>query len=102
MHIQGMINKTWKKINGQCLNQYPTQQFVNIATNTVRMAHSLYQNGDGFGQYSKSINLEAHLEFDYNILEWRVQWFDIKWYIDAYEKDTIMNAILRTMPWIIL
>ena len=49
MHIQGMINKTWKKINGQCFNQYPTQQFVNIATNTARMAHSLYQNGDRFG-----------------------------------------------------
>ena len=33
--------------------------------------------------------------------QWRVQWFDIKWYIDANEKDKIMNAILRTMPWII-
>ena len=34
--------------------------------------------------------------------QWRVQWFDIKWNTDAYEKDKIMNAILRTMPWIIL
>mgnify|MGYP007088599264 CR=1 FL=1 len=35
-------------------------------------------------------------------LQWRVQWFDIKWYTDAHEKDKITNAILRTMPWIIL
>ncbi|KAL4655201.1 hypothetical protein ACB092_01G433400 [Castanea dentata] len=49
MHIQGMINKTWKKINGQCFKQFPKLQFVNITTNTARMAHSIYQNEDGFG-----------------------------------------------------
>ena len=49
-HIKGMINKTWKKINGQCFNQSPMlQSFVNIATNNARVAHSLYQYGDGFG-----------------------------------------------------
>ena len=49
-HIKGMINKTWKKINGQCFNQLPMlQSFVNIATNYASVAHCLYQYGDGFG-----------------------------------------------------
>ncbi|XP_050288828.1 (E,E)-alpha-farnesene synthase-like isoform X2 [Quercus robur] len=49
-HIKDMINKSWKKINGQCFNQLPMlQSFVNIATNNARVAHSLYQYGDGFG-----------------------------------------------------
>ncbi|KAM3714985.1 hypothetical protein ACB098_01G376600 [Castanea mollissima] len=49
MHIQGMIDKTWKKINGQCFKQFPKLQFVHNTTNTARMAHSIYQNEDGFG-----------------------------------------------------
>ncbi|KAM3749479.1 hypothetical protein ACB098_05G188300 [Castanea mollissima] len=49
-HIKDVINKSWKKINGQCFNQLPMlQSFVNIATNNARVAHSLYQYGDGFG-----------------------------------------------------
>ena len=49
-HIKDMINKSWKKINGQCFNRLPMlQSFVNIATNNARVAHSLYQYGDGFG-----------------------------------------------------
>ena len=49
-HVEDMINKCWKKINGQCFNQLPMlQSFVNIATNNARVAHSLYQYGDGFG-----------------------------------------------------
>jgi alpha-farnesene synthase len=49
-HIEGMINITWKKINGHCLNQLPMlQSFVNIATNNARVAHWLYQYRDGFG-----------------------------------------------------
>ena len=49
-HVEDMINKCWKKINGQCFNQLPMlQSFVNIATNNAPGAHSLYQYGDGFG-----------------------------------------------------
>lgn len=49
-HIKGMINKTWKKINGQCFTQLPIlQSFVNIASNVARVVHGLYQDGDGFG-----------------------------------------------------
>ncbi|XP_065635555.1 (E,E)-alpha-farnesene synthase [Quercus suber] len=49
-NVEDMINKCWKKINGQCFNQLPMlQSFVNIATNKARGAHSLYQYGDGFG-----------------------------------------------------
>ncbi|KAE8077883.1 hypothetical protein FH972_016401 [Carpinus fangiana] len=49
-HIKGMINKTWKKINGQCFTQLPMlQSFMNIAVNVARVAHWLYQDGDGFG-----------------------------------------------------
>ncbi len=54
-HIEGMINKTWKKINGQCFNQLlMLQSFVNIATNSARVAHCLYQYGDGFGVKDRS------------------------------------------------
>ncbi|XP_059439290.1 alpha-farnesene synthase-like [Corylus avellana] len=49
-HIKGMINKTWKKINGQCFTQLPMlQSFVNIAANVARVANGLYHDGDGFG-----------------------------------------------------
>lgn len=49
-HIKAMISETWTKINGQCFNRAPLlQSFVNITTNFARVAHSLYQYGDGFG-----------------------------------------------------
>ncbi|XP_065879541.1 alpha-farnesene synthase-like [Euphorbia lathyris] len=52
-HIKGMINHLWKKINGKCFTNISTndqmQLFLNISTNMARVAHNLYQNGDGFG-----------------------------------------------------
>ncbi|KAJ4703292.1 Terpene synthase [Melia azedarach] len=49
-HIKGVISNTWTKLNGQCFNQSPLfQSFVNITTKFARVAHSLYQYGDGFG-----------------------------------------------------
>ncbi|KAG2684190.1 hypothetical protein I3760_10G065400 [Carya illinoinensis] len=49
-HIEGMINITWKRLNGQCFTQLPTlQPFINMATNIARMVHGLYRHGDGFG-----------------------------------------------------
>ncbi|KAJ8761691.1 hypothetical protein K2173_004467 [Erythroxylum novogranatense] len=50
-HINGIINKTWKKLNGQCFtDQSPELKlFVNINTNMTRVVHYLYQHGDGFG-----------------------------------------------------
>ncbi|KAG2684193.1 hypothetical protein I3843_10G064300 [Carya illinoinensis] len=48
-HIKGMIDESWKKLNGECLRtQMPTQlmqTFVNIA----RVVEGLYHQGDGFG-----------------------------------------------------
>ncbi|KAF5472879.1 hypothetical protein F2P56_009547 [Juglans regia] len=47
-HIKGMIDESWKKLNGECLTQMPMQlmqTFVNIA----RVAEGLYHQGDWFG-----------------------------------------------------
>ncbi|PQQ05356.1 (E E)-alpha-farnesene synthase isoform X2 [Prunus yedoensis var. nudiflora] len=59
--IKGMIDNAWKKINGKRLRT-PQQvaflsPFINIATNVARMAHSLYQDGDGFGDQEKGSRL---------------------------------------------
>ncbi|KAI9198954.1 hypothetical protein LWI28_025014 [Acer negundo] len=55
-HIKAMISETWSKINGQCFNRSPLlQSFVNITTNFARVAHSLYQYGDGFGVQDQDI-----------------------------------------------
>ncbi|KAI9197964.1 hypothetical protein LWI28_007523 [Acer negundo] len=49
-HIKAMISETWTKINGQRFSRSPLlQSFVNVTTNFARVAHSLYQYGDGFG-----------------------------------------------------
>ncbi|XP_065879542.1 alpha-farnesene synthase-like [Euphorbia lathyris] len=52
-HIKGIVNNLWKKINGKCFTNISTddqmQLFLNISTNMARVAHNLYQNGDGFG-----------------------------------------------------
>ncbi|GAV89772.1 Terpene_synth domain-containing protein/Terpene_synth_C domain-containing protein [Cephalotus follicularis] len=55
-HIKGMINKGWKKLNGQSsTNSQSLPSFVDIARNAARMAHNLYQNGDGFGVQDREI-----------------------------------------------
>ncbi|XP_062013371.1 (E,E)-alpha-farnesene synthase-like [Rosa rugosa] len=49
-HIKGMIDNAWKKINEKCFTQMPEiSSFINIMTNIARVGHSLYQDGDGFG-----------------------------------------------------
>nr|WBW04375.1 terpene synthase [Ficus heteromorpha] len=51
-HIQGMIAKTWQKINKKCFTgEVPAAlfSFIDIALNAPRVAHSLYQAGDAFG-----------------------------------------------------
>ncbi|XP_029127248.1 alpha-farnesene synthase isoform X2 [Cajanus cajan] len=55
-HIQDMINKAWRKINGFCLSQVASvEPFVTQALNIARVAHTLYQNGDGFGIQDRDI-----------------------------------------------
>ncbi|KAM7500894.1 hypothetical protein LguiA_025308 [Lonicera macranthoides] len=49
-HIRSVISNTWKKINKECIIQSPLlKPFVKYTTNTARVAHFIYQNGDGFG-----------------------------------------------------
>ncbi|KAJ6333677.1 hypothetical protein OIU77_009533 [Salix suchowensis] len=56
-HINNIIQKTWKKINGQCFTKSPTLRlFVNISTNMARVVHYLYQHGDGFGVQDRHEN----------------------------------------------
>ncbi|PQP92169.1 (E E)-alpha-farnesene synthase isoform X2 [Prunus yedoensis var. nudiflora] len=60
-NIKDMIESAWKKINGKCLRtpQVPSlSPFINITTNIVRVAHSLYQNnGDGFGDQEQGTRI---------------------------------------------
>ncbi|CAN1319111.1 Alpha-farnesene synthase [Linum perenne] len=55
LHIKGMIARIWKKINSQWLQQHRHQHhpaipnlFMDININMARVAHNLYQYGDGF------------------------------------------------------
>ncbi|KAK7404261.1 hypothetical protein VNO78_05009 [Psophocarpus tetragonolobus] len=55
-HIQGIICETWKKINGHCsAGVASVDPFVTQAINAARVAHTLYQNGDGFGIQDRDI-----------------------------------------------
>ncbi|KAI4331818.1 hypothetical protein L6164_016773 [Bauhinia variegata] len=55
-HIKWMIRETWKKINVECFTKMcSSRTFVSLTTNAARVAHTLYQNGDGFGIQDRDI-----------------------------------------------
>lgn len=59
-HIQDMIQKAWKKINKHCSTnsrdvRVRVDPFLTQAMNAARVAHTLYQNGDGFGIQDRDI-----------------------------------------------
>jgi len=58
-HIQDKILEAWKKINKKCFASSSSsccvEPFVTQAINAARVAHTLYQNGDGFGIQDKDI-----------------------------------------------
>ncbi|KAE9593485.1 hypothetical protein Lal_00029081 [Lupinus albus] len=55
-HIQEMINNAWKKINWYGTTIVASMEpFVTQARNAARVAHTLYQNGDGFGIQDRDI-----------------------------------------------
>ncbi|XP_027356311.1 alpha-farnesene synthase-like [Abrus precatorius] len=55
-HIQDIINNAWKKINGICSSRLASMEsFHTQAINAARVAHTLYQNGDGFGTQDRDI-----------------------------------------------
>ncbi|XP_061352688.1 alpha-farnesene synthase-like [Gastrolobium bilobum] len=56
-HIQGIINNAWKKINRHCSTNVASsvEPFLTQARNAARVAHTLYQNGDGFGMQDRDI-----------------------------------------------
>jgi len=56
-HIQDKIVEAWKKINKKCLasSSCSVEPFVAQAANAARVAHTLYQNGDGFGIQDRDI-----------------------------------------------
>ncbi|XP_043725700.1 alpha-farnesene synthase-like [Telopea speciosissima] len=50
-HIKDMIVDTWKKMNEKCISHsshFPPV-FLNFTYNVARVAHFIYQYGDGFG-----------------------------------------------------
>ncbi|KDP20828.1 hypothetical protein JCGZ_21299 [Jatropha curcas] len=54
-YVKSLINNSWKKINGQCFGLLPNCNHLNIITNMARVAHNLYQYGDGFGIQDREI-----------------------------------------------
>ncbi|TKY67947.1 Alpha-farnesene synthase [Spatholobus suberectus] len=55
-HIQYIIHEAWKKINGHCSSQVASvEPFLTQVMNAARVAHTLYQNGDGFGIQDRDI-----------------------------------------------
>ncbi|KAI4331800.1 hypothetical protein L6164_016755 [Bauhinia variegata] len=55
-HIKWMIRETWKRINEECFTKMCSSQwFVSLTTNAARVAHTLYQNGDGLGIQDRDI-----------------------------------------------
>ncbi|KAK7263936.1 hypothetical protein RJT34_31535 [Clitoria ternatea] len=57
--IQCMIENAWKRINEQCCCCFDgvdsMEPFITQALNAGRVAHTLYQNGDGFGIQDQDI-----------------------------------------------
>lgn len=50
-HIKEMVMETWKKMNKHFLeNSSPLIKYI---MNMARVAHFIYQNGDGFGVQDK-------------------------------------------------
>ncbi|KAG2684191.1 hypothetical protein I3760_10G065500 [Carya illinoinensis] len=48
-HIRGMIDESWKKLNGECLTQIMPMQLMETFVNIARVVEGLYHQGDGFG-----------------------------------------------------
>ncbi|XP_056161807.1 (E,E)-alpha-farnesene synthase-like [Syzygium oleosum] len=51
-HIKVLINQAWKRINARCFGNAETpflRPFIIVTVNAARVAHMLYQFGDGFG-----------------------------------------------------
>ncbi|KAK3433324.1 hypothetical protein EUGRSUZ_D00862 [Eucalyptus grandis] len=51
-HIKELINQEWKSINAYCFSNADTpfvRTFIDVTVNAARVAHMLYQFGDGFG-----------------------------------------------------
>ncbi|XP_019171893.1 PREDICTED: alpha-farnesene synthase-like [Ipomoea nil] len=53
-HIRNVVHETWTKINKFCFNDSSSifsslGTLVTCVTNTARVSHFIYQNGDGFG-----------------------------------------------------
>ncbi|XP_056161806.1 (E,E)-alpha-farnesene synthase-like [Syzygium oleosum] len=51
-HIKVLINQVWKRINARCFGNAETpflRPFIIVTMNAARVAHMLYQFGEGFG-----------------------------------------------------
>ncbi|XP_031395274.1 alpha-farnesene synthase-like isoform X3 [Punica granatum] len=52
MHVRGLIVEAWKNINGRSIlaqHSPSLQSLIRLCSNAARVAHMLYQSGDGFG-----------------------------------------------------
>ncbi|KAM7263753.1 hypothetical protein ACFE04_001436 [Oxalis oulophora] len=54
-YIEDIIENAWKQVNGVECSDPSMRAFVDIAKNAARVAHNLYQYGDGFGVQDQEI-----------------------------------------------
>ncbi|KAL7213323.1 hypothetical protein ACSBR2_015939 [Camellia fascicularis] len=58
--IRTTIKDTWNKINHEIITQSPfLQPFVKYTVNTARVAHFIYQHGDGFGNQERETRAQV-------------------------------------------
>nr|ANB66345.1 terpene synthase [Camellia sinensis] len=58
--IRTSIKDTWNKINHEFITQSPfLQPFVKYTVNTARVAHFIYQHGDGFGNQDRETRAQV-------------------------------------------
>ncbi|KAF5943686.1 hypothetical protein HYC85_017763 [Camellia sinensis] len=59
-HIRTTIKDTWDKINHEFITQSPSlQPFVKYTINTARVAHFIYQHGDGFSNQDRETRAQV-------------------------------------------
>ena len=61
-HIKYLISETWKRMNEDWVAKSPfSRVFIETSMNISRMAHSMYQHGDGHGVHQDLITKEKVL-----------------------------------------
>ncbi|KAK3433313.1 hypothetical protein EUGRSUZ_D00868 [Eucalyptus grandis] len=64
-HIKELINQAWKSINAHCFGNFETpfvRTFIDATVNAARVAHMLYQLGDGLASRMVILGGKSYLQ----------------------------------------